>query len=270
MNKVKLIAELGWNFVGDMKIARDMVKAVADAGADFVKFQTWKVGRLTDGPWDDDGRRQIYEKAELSEQGHYDMKECCEKAGVQFLTSVFSEKDLSFVRDLTTIVKIPSPEASNFGLVERAISLFDHVLISAGATFETEWQKWIKRDKVTMMHCVSSYPCEPENFRISKLEIIKEMSSGRGFGFSGHYPGIWDAVFAISLGAFIVEKHFTLDHELPGRDNKFALLPCEFEQLREYADACAEMRSVHLSKDILECEADYRKFHKGRWDRDEI
>ena len=263
-NKIRLIAELGWNWVGDESLAKRMIHAAAEAGADIVKFQTWKVSRLIPGPWDHDGRRQIYENAELTEEKHLMMKEECEKAGVQFLTSVFCPDDLDFVRTLMSEVKIPSPEICNSDLMKRALDKFDHLYVSTGAATVSEWMCWALHEKITLLHCVSSYPCNPENFHICKFNTIRTMTS-KEFGFSGHSPIIWDAVFAISHGATIIEKHFTIDNELPGRDNKFALLPETFKQLRDFADTYVKMQEEYPMDNILECEKDYRKFQKGRW-----
>jgi N,N'-diacetyllegionaminate synthase len=264
MKKIKLIAELGWNWCGDMDVAKRMINAAAEAGADIVKFQTWKVERLIPGPWDQDGRRQIYEKAELTHDKHIIMKEECDRAGVQFLTSVFCPKDLDFVRTLINEVKIPSPEASNNELVEKALEKFDHLYVSTGATTIKEWSRWSLNHKVTLMHCISSYPCDPVNFHIKKLGFIKDASLNN-FGFSGHSPIIWDAIWAMSWGATVIEKHFTIDNDLPGRDNKFALLPDAFSKLREFADVVGLMETEHSIDGILKCEENYLKHQKGRW-----
>tara|TARA_Y100000310_G_scaffold345544_1_gene466306 strand:+ start:6823 stop:7623 length:801 start_codon:yes stop_codon:yes gene_type:complete len=262
-DRIEIIAEVGWNFLGDMELAKRMIHKATEAGADYVKFQTWKVERLIPGPWDDDGRKQIYEKAELSENDHFKLRDECKKAGIQFLTSCFCIDDLDFIRLLTDQVKIPSPEASNPMLVFKAQKMFNKVFMSTGASQTSEWEKWMNVANITIMHCISSYPCEPVNFHMEKLKLIKK--SMPYFGFSGHAPTIWDAVMAISLGASVVEKHFTLDNDLLGRDNKFALLPDKFKQIREYADAFVGMQTIHSLADILPCEKDYRKYHKGRW-----
>jgi len=266
--KIDIIAELGWNHMGDMDLAKDMIYASKEAGANYVKFQTWKVDRLTDGPWDTDGRREIYEQAELSEDNHYFLKDTCEAAGIKFLTSVFSHRDLAFIRQLTNEVKIPSPESGNIALVQDAIDMFDKIFISTGASYKKEYNLWAKEDKAILMHCTSAYPCDPKDFNIAKLNYIKAITNK--FGYSGHQPIVWDAMVAISHGACVIEKHLTLDNNLPGRDNKFALLPDAFSQIRKFADHYNLMvKGQECSADILECEQQYRTFHKGRWDKRE-
>jgi len=88
----KLIAEIGWNFLGDMSIAKEMISAAKESGADFAKFQTWSTKDLVDGPWHKDNRINLYKKAELSEDDHYELKEFCQKKKIIFLTSVFNKK----------------------------------------------------------------------------------------------------------------------------------------------------------------------------------
>ena len=106
---IKIIAEIGWNHMGDMNIAQKMIEAAAQNGADYAKFQTWSVDRLKAGEWDQDGRRQIYEKAELNREDHITLMEMCSANQIEFLSSVFSIKDAELLRSLgVREVKIPS------------------------------------------------------------------------------------------------------------------------------------------------------------------
>ena len=92
MEKIKIIAEIGWNHMGDMSLASKMIEAASKSGADICKFQTWSEKNLKEGPWDKDGRREIYKKAELDEQKHIFLKKTCEENNVEFLTSIFNIK----------------------------------------------------------------------------------------------------------------------------------------------------------------------------------
>ena len=115
----KIIAEIGWNHMGDMNIATQMIKAAAENGADYAKFQTWSVDRLKPVEWDDDGRKQIYEKAELSFENHVHLMAECAKYGIEFLSSVFSIKDAELLKCLgIKEVKIPSFECRNAVLIK--------------------------------------------------------------------------------------------------------------------------------------------------------
>lgn len=260
---IDLIAEISWNHLGDMRLAESMVHAAKESGADYVKFQTWKVDRLKPGPWDNDGRRAMYEKSELSEQDHYKLRDACNEVNVKFLTSCFCIEDLEFIRLLSHDVKIPSPECLNKDLIKNASQIFDNVFVSTGAVSQQEFEFLFDFKNVVVLHCISSYPCLPEHFHLNKFNYIK--SKGKKFGFSGHMSTIWDAVFAISHGATVIEKHFTIDNNLPGRDNKFALLPKDFSNIRNYADCFIKMQILYDNFSILDSETEYRKYHARRW-----
>ena len=101
------------------------------------------------------------------------------------------------------------------------------------------------------MHCVSAYPCNLENINFPRLEKLKTMS--KEIGYSGHYSGVDDAFAAITLGACYIEKHFTTNKELPGRDNKFAILPDDFATISKYRDSYLKM-NLDKGLDLQECE----------------
>ena len=102
---MKLIAEIGWNHMGDMDLAKKMIEAAASSGANYCKFQTWSEKKLVSGSWDDDGRREIYKKAELSESQHYGLKEYCEKKNTKFLTTIFPFTAINLANSPTWIVE---------------------------------------------------------------------------------------------------------------------------------------------------------------------
>ena len=105
----KIIAEIGWNHMGDMSLAKEMIVAAAENGADFAKFQTWSVKRLKSGDWDVDGRREIYEKAELTLDQHLELKHYCNDNDIEFISSVFSLDDLELYKKVTNkTIKIPN------------------------------------------------------------------------------------------------------------------------------------------------------------------
>ena len=273
---MKIIAEIGWNHMGDMDLALRMTEAAARSGADIVKFQTWKVENLKSGPWDSDGRRQIYEKAELSREMHRQLKQRCEDLSVKFMSSCFSARDVAEVRAHTNLLKIPSTEIANRELLEEAVRLFvddpgHHIYLSTGAStwaeVETASSALIRSGaNFTLMHCVSSYPCPADKCNMLRMKDLQRLSAS--VGYSGHYPGTTDALVAVELGAVAVEKHFTVDNSLPGRDNKFAILPHELAQIREYADAREKMLTM-MGSDFQSCEDDMRKNYRGRWDKRE-
>ena len=110
------------------------------------------------------------------------------------------------------------------------------------------------------MHCVSSYPCEPNNLNFKKFENIKKLSPI--YGYSGHYNGIDDAIVAISNGAKYVEKHFTVNKKLPGRDNKFAILPSDMMRISKFRDFYNKSNKFK-GLNVQKCEMDIYKNYRG-------
>ena len=180
MKKIKLIAEIGWNHMGNINLAEKMIVQASKSGADYAKFQTWRVENLKNGPWDSDGRRQIYEKAELTKEQHYKLKEICQQNNVKFLTSVFNQKDINFISELSPeMIKIPSHEINNYELISKSIDVFATVIISTGAS---KWEEILKitnnlkMDNVILMHCVSSYPCPAEQVNMKRMLELKKFA----------------------------------------------------------------------------------------------
>ena len=116
------------------------------------------------------------------------------------------------------------------------------------------------------MHCVSAYPCDYKNINLPRMEYLKKLS--KSVGYSGHLPGIEDAIAAMSLGAQYVEKHFTIDKKLPGRDNKFAILPEDLKKIDTYRKKLNLMFKFH-GLDLQKKELDIYKNYRGRWSKNE-
>jgi N,N'-diacetyllegionaminate synthase len=271
MNKIKLIAEIGWNHMGNINIAKKMIRSAAKSGADICKFQTWKVENLKSGPWDKDGRREIYNKAQLKVDDYQFLIKECKKNNVEFLTSIFNIKDIDLLRKLKIKkIKIPSHEVYNLKLIAKAIECFKTIYLSIGAAKEYELNnilKLIKKNKnkdIFLMHCVSSYPLLDENVNLPKLEYLKKITNK--VGYSGHTKGIKDALAAISMGAKIIEKHFTINNKLPGRDNLNAILPKELNFLNSFRNSYEKM-SINKGLGLQKCEKEVFKNYRGRWSK---
>ena len=272
---VKLIAEVGWNHMGDMGLAKTMIQEAAAAGADTVKFQTWSEKSLKPGPWDEDGRRQIYQQAALTMENHILLRDHCNQNGVKFLTSCFSTDSVEMVESLCDEVKVPSTELSNTALIDEIVRVFGtnprhHVYLSTGSCV---WDEVIQaRDTLveadmnfTLLHCVSSYPCLPERCNLMRIKDLSDLHER--VGYSGHFPGIFDALASLEMGVEVIEKHFTVNHNLPGRDNKFAILPGELSQISKYIKAREQML-YYSGRNYLKCESDSRENYRGRWVND--
>jgi len=267
---MKIIAEIGWNHMGDMNLAKKMINSAVENGADICKFQTWSEKKLGKGSWDNDERREIYKKAELSKEQHIELNNYCKTKNVKFLSSVFDNDGINIMYKIgSKMVKIASQEIYNLKLINSCLEKFEKVIISTGAS---RWEEILKltdvknKEKIIVMHCVSSYPCKAENVNMPKMKKLQDFFPI--VGYSGHFAGIDDAIIALCNGAAYIEKHFTIDRNLPGRDNKFALLPENLKQLTQFRDNLKDMRT-NKGFDLQECEVDVFENYRGRWTSNE-
>lgn len=246
-NRTIIIAEAGVNHNGDFEKAKQLVKVAAKAGADFVKFQTFKADKIVskeakkadyqtrninDG---DDSQYNMLKKLEMSEQWHFDLIEYAQKLGIQFLSTGFDEESIDFLDSLKpALYKIPSGEITNKPYIEHIASKKKPIVLSTGmATIdeikdavETIEQFGLKRKDITVLHCNTEYPTPMEDVNLkAMLHIHKEL--GVDIGYSDHTLGIEVPIAAVALGAKVIEKHFTLDRNLPGPDHKASLEPDE-------------------------------------------
>jgi N,N'-diacetyllegionaminate synthase len=263
---IKVIAEIGWNHCGDLGLAKKMILAAKQNGATYAKFQSWSVERLKPGAWDDDGRRKIYEKAELTRERHIDLITYCNQVGIKFLSSVFSIKDAELLIDLgVKDVKIPSFESRNHELIKFCDRNFELIFMSTGTSLFKEIEEsisFVKNSKFYILHCVSTYPCSPSIANLPRIKALKSL--GFAVGYSDHIEGVESAKIAIGEGAEVIEKHFTIDNNLPGRDNKFAILPHQMKDLTDFIKIRNEMLVFH-GNDFHESELDSRNNYTGRF-----
>ena len=263
---MKIIAEIGWNHCGDMNLAKRMIQEAAESGADYAKFQTWSVSRLKSGDWDNDGRREIYEQAELTKERHEELIAYCNEMNIPFLSSVFSIDDAKLLVELNCdAVKIPSFESRNIELIKYCNDQFKTVFMSTGTSTLDEIKhsvSFFNKATLYLMHCVSVYPGKYEIANLPKMIELKKIHNL--IGYSDHIEGIESAKIALGLGAVVIEKHFTIDNNLPGRDNKFAILPIELLGLRKYINYINDMMIDH-GTGYNELESDSRTNYAGRF-----
>ena len=264
----EVIAEIGWNHMGDDSLARQMIQEAANSGATFAKFQTWSVARLKSGEWDSDGRREIYNSAELTPEMHDKYIEFCQDSGIQFMSSVFSIEDAKLLKSLKLdIVKVPSFEVSNQSLLEFCNDNFASLIVSTGTATKEEidnLKDLVDISKTTIMHCVSSYPCDIENANLPRLNYLQE--SFPHVGYSDHVCGIDASLYSLKYNLKYIEKHFTTDHDLPGRDNKFAILPNEMKQLTDHISKREKAFTDH-GLDYQPIENSARSDYRGRFNK---
>jgi|MDSX01.1.fsa_nt_gb N,N'-diacetyllegionaminate synthase len=269
MKKIEIIAEIGWNHMGDSSLAKEMIEAAKTSGADIVKFQYWNPTYLKDGPWDKDGRREIYNKAALNEEKVLELKELSENASCKFLISVFGTIGAKTISELgIKNIKIPSHETTNKKLIEYCSTHFDFIYFSAGASKSKDVSDACSilkngNAEFNLMHCVSSYPVSDDNANLNRINWLKTLHDY--VGYSDHTQSTLIPALAVINGATVVEKHFTIDKDLPGRDNKFALDHNEFAIMsKNIYDASKSI--IDRGIEFQDIERDTVENYRGRWE----
>ncbi len=265
---MEIIAEIGWNFLGDMELAERMVVDAKKSGATVAKFQYWSEKKLRPGPWDDDGRREIYQNAQLNSEKIKQLIKMCEVNDINFLISCFNAEDAEFLRSIgVRKIKIPSHEIANINLHKFSSKNFSKSYISLGAgsfdelknaasIYNLEGCKWVG------MHCVSSYPCPIKKINLPKLNVLKKFTSS--LGLSDHTSEVFTPALSLAYGVEVIEKHFTSDNNLPGRDNKFALNPLKFREMVNLIEF-AQSANLNWGNDASSLEIDTIQNYRGRW-----
>jgi N-acetylneuraminate synthase/N,N'-diacetyllegionaminate synthase len=245
MSKTLVIAEIGVNHNGDVGLAREMIAAAKNSGADVVKFQTYKAEEvMTDrtplAGYMKGGEKNFLELARGLQLGFDEtlaLKACAEQLGIEFSSSPFDVPSCEFLGTIgLRRLKIPSGETVNPYLLKAAAKTRLPLIISSGmATLdELRWSMRLLNGQgsgpVTILHCTTQYPAEPSFCNLRAMATI-----AREFdvpvGYSDHTPGIAISLAAVALGASVIEKHFTLDKTLPGPDQAASLEPSEFTDL---------------------------------------
>ncbi len=243
-----IIAEAGVNHNGDLALARQLVDVAVQAGADAVKFQTFKADRVvTAAAPKADYQRQSTDAAEsqhamlsrleLSDAAHHTLIDYCRECGMLFLSTPFDEQSADFLlQQGMPLFKIPSGEITNLPLVDHVARLRRPMIVSTGMAHLGEVETALQtieatgHDAVVLLHCVSNYPADPADANLRAMQTM-QAAFGVPVGFSDHTPGIAVALAAVALGACVIEKHFTLDNTLPGPDHQASLEPAALTAL---------------------------------------
>lgn len=248
---VTLIAEIGVNHNGSLEQAFRLIDAAKASGADIAKFQTFKANRLAaletpKVPYQlrttdqSETHFEMLEKLELSHEQHAALKNYCEKVGIQFSSTPYSEEDVAFLEELgIEIFKTASADLIDRALHERIAASGIPVIVSTGMATWEEVAETVQiykdanaLEKLTLLQCTSAYPADPAE---ASLNTIPELAKRFGcqVGFSDHTPNNICAIAAVALGAKVIEKHFTLDKAAPGPDHAASATPKEFAEMTQ-------------------------------------
>jgi N,N'-diacetyllegionaminate synthase len=249
-DRTLIIAEAGVNHNGDLDMARRLVDVAAHAGADLVKFQTFSADRLATrtarqagyqvtNTGVEESQRDMLRRLELSPMAHRELIAHCAARGIGFFSTAFDLESLDLLVSLgQQLFKVPSGEITNFPYLRRVGALGGQVILSTGmatlaeieAAIDLLEQSGTQRRDMTVLHCTTAYPTAMADVNLRAMQTI-QAAFGVKTGYSDHTPGVEVAVAAVALGATVIEKHFTLDRQLPGPDHKASLEPDELALL---------------------------------------
>jgi len=244
-----IIAEIGSNHNGDMKLAKKIISAAKKCGCDAVKFQSWDTKSLFSKEEYERSKNSsktasLYEQVEtyyLRPLQHKELKDYCKKIAIDFCSTPFSEKEVDLLNNLgVTYFKIASMDINNLELLKYVAKFNKPVLLSTGMSSLAEIEKAVKtiegqgNKKIVILHCIAVYPPKYTDINLNNILMLKGVF-GYPVGFSDHSIGYSIPLAAITLGACVIEKHFTLDKDLPGWDHQISANPKEMEVIVEGA-----------------------------------
>jgi len=245
-----IIAEAGVNHNGDVGRARQLIDAAAAAGADLVKFQTFSADRLvtrvaTKAEYqarttaEEESQHEMLRQLELSADAHNELIEYCAAKRIGFFSTAFDFESVDLLVSLgQERFKIASGEITNLPLLQKIGGLGNEVILSTGmatlgdieSAIEALEQAGTPRARITVLHCTTEYPTPMTDVNLRAMQSIRN-AFGVDVGYSDHTPGIEVATAAVAMGACVIEKHFTMNQDLPGPDHKASLEPDELAAL---------------------------------------
>jgi len=243
-----IIAEAGVNHDGNVELAKRLVDAAAEAGADAVKFQTFKAEKVVapHAPKANyqkvavspgESQLEMVRRLELSPDAFRELKEYCDRKGLLFMSSPFDDDSVDLLDQLgVRVFKIPSGEVVNHPFLENIARRGRPLIMSTGMCCLSEVDEAVRairrtgNEQLILLHCVSNYPANPADANLRAMHTM-QAAFGVPVGYSDHTLGIEVALAAVAMGACVIEKHFTLDRTLPGPDHRASLEPEELAAL---------------------------------------
>lgn len=242
-----VIAEAGVNHNGDLQLAKELVDAASYAGADVVKFQTFNAAQLASihakqatyqkkALNNSEGQLAMLKRLELHPEQHTELIHYCQQNNIEFLSTAFDMSSIELLASLRLKRwKIPSGEITNLPYLRQIGRQGKPVILSTGmanlgeieAALSVLEQSGTSRDQITVMHCTTEYPAPPEEVNLRAMQSITH-SFGVAVGYSDHTEGIAVPIAAVAMGATLIEKHLTLDRNMPGPDHMASLEPGQF------------------------------------------
>ena len=240
--RIMIIAEIGNNHEGDLSLAKEMIVLAANAGVDAVKFQTIVPEKLVSSS--DETRIQQLKGFQLSYDQYEELAAYCKEQNVQFLSTPFDIESAEFLSKLVPAYKIASSDNTFYALLDCVCATGIPIIMSTGMSnineldtsvrfIEESWKKHYKQGELALLHCITNYPTEPSDANLRSIAFLKDYFDYT-IGYSDHTLGNDAAIAAAVLGAQIIEKHFTIDHNHSDfRDHQLSADPQEMKELVE-------------------------------------
>jgi len=243
-----IIAEAGINHNGDVNIAKNMIRAAKECGADAIKFQTFSTEEfiadenlehtyISQGKEITEPQIEMFKRVELSEEDTKSLSQFASQIGIMFLSTPSNQAAVDLLcRIGVPAIKVGSDDLTNYPLLEYMAQKKKPIILSTGMATLGEVEKAISiikesgNEEVILLHCVSSYPASAEEVNLKAIETL-QLAFGVPVGFSDHTEGIEIPLAAVARGACLIEKHFTLDKNLPGPDHRFSADPSQLSAL---------------------------------------
>ncbi len=247
---VKIIAEIGVNHNGDIRLAKKLIKIAKEAGADIAKFQAFRTKDLVTSSaevaeyqqknvGDVNTQFDLLLKYEFSEEQFIELSNYCGELDIEFLATAFDDESFQLIQRIgVERIKIPSGEITNLPYLKQIAKAGKEIILSTGMSTLNEVAEAVEtlekfgcpKDKMTILHCTSSYPAPINEVNLRAMVKLGDFFDAK-IGYSDHTLGIEVAIAAVSLGACVIEKHLTWDRKLPGPDHKASLEPTEFREM---------------------------------------
>lgn len=245
--KTLIIAEAGVNHNGSFEIARQLVDAAKESGADIVKFQTAKVDSLVsrharmaeyqkENTGKTESQKEMIGKLLLKFEDFTKLADYCKVVKIQFLSTPFDLESIDFLEDLVPFWKIPSGEVTNYPYLIKIAKTHKPIVMSTGMCELSEIDAAVKllqkngSGKIIVLHCNTQYPTPYEDVNLRAMETLRKRYDVE-VGYSDHTKGIEVPIAAVAMGAVVIEKHFTLDRNMEGPDHKASLEPDELKEM---------------------------------------
>lgn len=252
MSHVLIIAEAGVNHNGSVETAKRMIDKAVEAGADVIKFQTFKSEKLVSksakqaeyqmkniANAENDSQLDMLRKLELSESDHNELMDYCAKKQIRFFSTAFDMESVDYLHSLQMgLWKIPSGEITNYPYLKKIAGFSEPVILSTGMcelqdvseAISVLCDNGLRKEQISLLHCNTEYPTPFEDVNLLAMNELREKFGVR-VGYSDHTKGIEVPIAAVALGAEIIEKHFTLDRNMEGPDHKASLEPDELKAM---------------------------------------